>query len=154
MAIVYVSDSEIERVAQECLATHWGEGIIPVDVEEIIEIGLGLEIRPITDLNSRFGFEGSVSQDLQTILVDERLQNTENRYRFTLAHELGHILLHKGFIQSFNFGSRDDWKNAVESINSKSYGSIEAQAYKFAGYLLVPRETLFLRCEEAKKNRA
>ena len=65
------------------------EGDIPVLLEEIIEFNLGLEIRPVRGLKVRFGYEGAISHDRMTILVDEEaMLRFLNRYHFTLAHEI------------------------------------------------------------------
>ena len=55
---------------------------------------MGLEITPVRGLRQRFGIDGSVSLDLGEILVDEWLmERRQARYRFTLAHEIGHVVL-------------------------------------------------------------
>ncbi|MBI2478778.1 MAG: ImmA/IrrE family metallo-endopeptidase, partial [Planctomycetia bacterium] len=64
------------------------------------------------------------------------------RYRFTLAHEVGHSILHTGIFQSQAFHGIAEWKAFVDSIPDKEHGWLEYQAYAFAGLVLVPREPL------------
>lgn len=60
---------------------------------------------------------------------------SQGRKNFTLAHELGHYLLHRlicdGMIQC---GNRDMW------TWDSTYGQMEAEANLFASYLLMPRD--------------
>jgi hypothetical protein len=82
--IPYMSREAICAAAEEFLTTYQPDGGIPVEIEEIVEFGLEMEIRPVRGLYDRFGFEGAISHDLQTILVDERIMvRVPNRYRFT-----------------------------------------------------------------------
>lgn len=62
--------------------------------------------------------------------------NPVNRKRFTLAHELGHIIIpwHSGMISCH---TEDD-----EDINENSYQLMEAEANKFAAEILMPTEWL------------
>ena len=62
-------------------------------------------------------------------LIVVKKQRAEARQTFTLAHELGHILLHR-------MSSIDDESDLF------SHRGKEAEANKFAGYFLVPDETL------------
>lgn len=58
---------------------------------------------------------------------------SSGRINFTLAHELGHYLLHRHLTgDPIYCGKRDMWK--WES----AYGQMEAQANEFASYLLMP----------------
>lgn len=60
----------------------------------------------------------------------------ENRKKFTVAHELGHLFLHMGFMID-----EDLWnKNCNQSFNRKGDSEIEWQANEFAAALLMPKE--------------
>ncbi len=75
--------------------------------------------------------------------VYERAYEGEGRDRFTMCHELGHLLLHRGVA----FSRIDPDRPPVTYCNS------EWQADKFASYLLMPR-VLLAECEsvaEAQK---
>lgn len=143
--VAYRTEAELEQEAQTFLAKHHGCGTVPVPIEYIVEFELGLEIRPVRGLKDRFNIEGFLSTDLTTIVVDERTMGSyPNRYRFTLAHEVGHYALHSGFIASIAAKSKSigSWKSAVQSVSPQDYGMLEYQAYAFAGYLLVPTQPL------------
>jgi Zn-dependent peptidase ImmA (M78 family) len=141
----------IRALAEEILTEHQSDGGIPIRIEEIIEFGLNIEIRPVRALQARYNFEGAIGHDLQTIVVDEDImRRLPNRYHFTLAHELGHVVMHGDYIQSLAFSSRDEWKAVVMGIDAKMYGRMENQAYVFAGHLLVPSSALLASCQEAQ----
>ena len=145
---------DIGNIANNVLNEYQPGGGIPVEIEEIIEFGLDIEIRPVKALRSRFGFEGALSHNLQIIEVDEECMSQYlNRYRFTLAHELGHRIIHGDIIQSICYENKQDWKNAViNALDPKSYGRLEHQAYVFAGYILVPTTPLIASCQEASEH--
>jgi len=85
-----------------------------------------------------FGFESVFERQL-------------HRYRFTLAHELGHLWLHRDLYDAADFSSIDEYKQFVASIRPDDYGWYEWQAYCFGGLILVPREPLAERIGEAVK---
>ena len=151
LSIPHLSIEAIREAAEDVLSAHQPGGGIPVEVEEIIEFGLGMEIRPIKALQARFGFEGALTHDLRTIIVDEdHMVRYANRYRVTLAHELGHHVLHGDIIAAMIFEDKPGWKEAVSSIDPGAYGRLEHHAYVFAGHLLVPSAPLLASCQEAQ----
>ncbi len=92
----------------------------------------------------------------RTIFIDNRLSDSDPRFNFTLAHELGHFVLHKQVnlkILSDNAEIRDTSRNLVleriEGGNPRSL--IEWQANKFASSLLLPRYTVPIAVMEKQK---
>jgi len=83
--------------------------------------------------------DGFISSDLTCIQVDQFvLEKRVNRYRFTLAHELGHWYLHRGLYAELRFRSVSYWKQFQIEVDETDYGWLEYQAYAFAGLVLVP----------------
>lgn len=139
MRIAYLSDEVIAQQAAELLTKHGLHMTIPVDVELLLEAYLGLEIIPITLMRERFGIDGTISQDLTIIYVDERTQrDAATRYRFTLAHELGHRQLHRDLIEEFLSKATDNVQMLWEALTDQEYSRAERQAHVFAGALLMP----------------
>src|SRR5437016_7880152 len=98
-AVFYRTIEEIQAAANHFLAVCHSAGTIPVPVEEIAEFDLGLAITPVRELRQKFGIDGSLSLDLNEILVDEWLmERRQARYRFTLAHEIAHFVMHACFL--------------------------------------------------------
>ncbi len=73
---------------------------IPIPIEEVVEVDMGIEIFPIPAFFIRYGIVGYLSNDMNTLVVDEdTMKRYPARYRFTLAHELAHYLLHADYIR-------------------------------------------------------
>lgn len=85
---------------------------IPVPIEEIVEIELGINIVPRKGLLGLEQIDAFLSHDYKTIYIDEdHYLNQTNRCRFTLAHEVGHFCLHKEIINSIT--SIDQWRKHI-----------------------------------------
>lgn len=73
------------------------------------------------------------------IIMNSRYSTSEPRYRFTLAHELGHYYLHKSLLERYDmriFESLDTIQVTGGSIDD--YRRLELQANQFASCLLMP----------------
>ena len=143
----YISYSEIGKRADLFLREHHPLFEIPIPVEEIIELNLGLNIFPFPRLYKDHGLNGFLSRDLSTIHVDEIQYNQFNeKYRYTLAHELGHYVLHKACYDDLTFQSIDDYKRWRMSVPTEEISWFETQGEWFAGQLLVPTKQLIAVC--------
>ncbi len=138
-----LSYEDINNRAEEFLREHKRNDTLPVDIETIVEFDLGLNIFPFPNLQETFDIEGFISGDLTVIYVDEFIYNHRlSRYRFTLAHEVGHVVFHSDLISSIHPQSVSEWNKFILSIDEDAYGWLEWQAYIFAAAVLVPRSTL------------
>ena len=138
-----LSYEQIRVEADNFLARYNQSHKIPVPIEEIVEFSLGLNIIPLPGLQKIFDTVAFISGDFKSINVDKFvLENRERRYRFSLAHEVGHFLLHKDCLSAFTFKSIEEWKTFQCGIDDESNGWLEFQAYSFGGLVLVPREPL------------
>lgn len=139
----YYSYEDLRRRADEFLAEHHPAGSIPIPIEEIIEFQLGMDIVPIQGLHALIETDGFVTSDLREIWVDEFVYlSRPGRYRFTLAHEVGHKVLHADLFRARRFRSVDGWKAFVNAIPEKEHSWLEYQAYALAGLVLVPASSL------------
>ena len=126
---------------------------LPVDIEYVAEAALGIHIIPIESLQKHCDMEGFISKDFTSIYVDEFLYKDDRYYkrvRFTIAHEIGHYILHRSTIDSQKFDDENDWIRFRMGINDETLGWFETQASEFAGRLLVPLDPLI---EDFKLNR-
>jgi len=138
-----LSYDDINKRAEDLLREYKRNKILPVDIEAIAEFNLGLNIFPFPNLQQTFDIEGFISGDLNVIYVDEFIYyQRPARYRFTLAHEIGHYVFHSDLIASFHPQSVADWSKFVLGIDEETYGWLEWQAYSFAAAVLVPRVSL------------
>lgn len=137
--IPYLANEEIRRRADEFRARYWGDKI-PVDVELIAERAFNLLIIPVPDLKRQTDTEAFLSGDLRELVYDQN--SPEVRVRFSIAHEIGHIVLHRHIISRFRPASIDEWKELQRTMPDAIWGRAEYQAREFAGRLLVPVNNL------------
>ncbi len=141
--IPHYSYEDLRKRADDFLRTHNPSGANPVPIEEIVEFKFGINIVPVLGLQRQLDVEGFTSSDLKTIYVDEYVYTEYiNRYRFTLAHEIGHVVLHRHLYDKHKFKTINGWKEFINSMTEEEHGWLEYQGYAFAGLVLVPRESL------------
>jgi len=91
-----LSYGDLRRRAGDFLRTHHPDGTIPIPIEEIVESQHRIDIIPVPGLHKAFEVDGFISSDLKAITVDAFVyEQRPGRYRFTLAHELAHAVLHR-----------------------------------------------------------
>lgn len=125
------------------LLEELGVESLPVPVEEIaISLGADLQYE---------AYEGEVSGMLYRhdagAVIGVNSRHPATRQRFTVAHEIGHLVLHKGrpiFIDRF---VRVNWRNGQSDLE-------EIQANAFAAELLMPRKFVDLEIERVLSRRA
>jgi Zn-dependent peptidase ImmA (M78 family) len=137
--IPHRKDEEIRRRADEFREKYWGNRI-PIDVELIAERDLGLLMIPIPGLRSEVHTDAFLSNDLKEIMYDPNCPDV--RVRFSVAHEIGHLVLHADIISAFRPRSFDEWKEMQRTLPETVWGRAEYQAREFAGRLLVPPDIL------------
>ena len=138
-----LSYEDIRAEADRFLAEYWRSGAIPVDIDHILDVGLRIDVVPVPYLLDDSEIDGLLAADRTAIWVDEFVyHNRLHRYRFTLAHELGHLWLHRDLYEAASFTSIDEWKAFIASIPDEDYGWYEWQANCFGGLVLVSRDQL------------
>lgn len=150
MDVPFLSYDQLKAAAAETLLNSNYADRFPVAIEMIVERSFGMDVVPIRGLQNSFNIDAFISQDLAAISVDEFvLENRLNRYRFSLAHELGHRVLHREIFGAIKFKSITDWKSRITQFPEKEYSFLEYQANTFANCLLVPASQLDRRFEAA-----
>jgi len=151
--VKFLSYDQISEEANRIRNDFKYESIIPVPVEKIIDNDIKINIIPFLNLFKTFEINAITSSDLKTIYIDEYLYtNLDQAYRFTLAHELGHIILHREFYESINIKNLNDWKNFIINVDEEEYHYLELQANNFAGHFLVPQNYLDRHFKTQLKN--
>jgi Zn-dependent peptidase ImmA (M78 family) len=140
----------IRNEADNFLQKHWPEGVSPVDVEKIVDARLGIDIIEYPGLQREIGVDGFLSRSGKSIYVDMGMSNNvSNRHRFTLAHELGHLVLHGDLYRAAEFSTPAEWLRVQSSLPERDYSRYEFQAYCFGGLILAPRQHLSAAVDEA-----
>jgi len=138
--------STIRSIAEKFRQEHFEDpDEIPINIEDLIERILKIEIRPEFGLLEESKIESFLSNDLKTIVIDSGRyyeKAHEKRTRFTLAHEIGHLVLHANVYESITFSEFNDFRDFRLNLNEDDLDWFEIQADEFAGRLLVPRGKL------------
>lgn len=122
---------------------------LPVDVLTVIELNLRLDVIPFADLLEKYSVDAAVISDFSGIYVDERSYKflagepawRFNRLRFSLAHELGHIVLHREMTGGLKFANIQEFFNWTRRYEVSRF-TLEQEANEFGGRLLVPVDRL------------
>lgn len=135
----FLTYDDLRASADEFLSEYHPQGTVPVAIEEIVEFDLCMEVIPLEGLRSHVGVDAFLSNDVDTIYVDEHVVNHAlGRFRFSLAHEVGHYWLHDALYQENTIQSVAEWQAVQDAIGEESYKWFEWQANCFAGLILVP----------------
>jgi len=136
---------KIREEAENFRKEHIFTTDLPVDIENVVEATIGIIIIPVESLQKQCDMEGFISKDYKYIYVDSFLY-TDDRYykrvRFTIAHEIGHYVMHRGTIDNQKFNDEEEWMRFRMGLNDETLGWFETQASEFAGRLLVPIDSL------------
>lgn len=110
---------------------------VPVEVEKI-PILLGGKLTYVDNIKDAEA-EAMISKRGDSFEIQIEKDGYEPRDRFSIAHELGHLFLHMGFLIDENI-----WKESSayqDSVYYRAGHSIEEyEANEFAGALLMPKE--------------
>lgn len=148
--IPFLKPETIKKRAENFRKRH-RNGQLPIDIEKIIDVYLGINIIPIPGLERICNADALITSDWQSLYIDKDLfddERRQNRLRFSLAHEIGHYVLHQNFYACLAINSFQDFYDFIEIIPIEQYGYLETQANKFASYLLVPRQLLSQKFKE------
>lgn len=163
----FLKPEEIENASLKLIAQYerkFGAVIKPpIPVEEILEAHLELGF-DFEDLAGAFGVDdvlGATWIQERRVAVDQSLDPLEypakeGRYRFTVAHELGHWELHRHYFlaDAAQLSLFDEEpKPPIVCRTSSRKDPMEWQADHFAGYLLMPGDLVFNAWEAIHGNR-
>ena len=136
--------AEIDEIAERRFQDHFvrrrEKPFVPLPIESMVKFDLRfslvfMELRTVVRSFDSLGF---LCMPYRLVVVDEGLNpwefpENQGRYRFTVAHEIGHLCLHR-----HELGGNDDWLKrdpAREIIREK-------EANRFAGALMMPKSLL------------
>jgi Zn-dependent peptidase ImmA (M78 family) len=109
----------------------------PVPLDDIVSsYGLNIVFADFSSIKRGSEIAGFIDFDNKKIVVNK--DDPPNRQRFTIAHELGHYILHTTYVQN-----KSEYKVLLRRpIKEEGYSKEEKEANCFAAYLLVPTEIL------------
>ena len=132
------SQEDIRKSADDIRLKFWGDRL-PTDVELIAERDLDILLTPLP------GIRQINKTDAILLINREIVYDTDVipfRIRFSIAHEIGHLILHTDFLNKFGIASIKDYAAFTSKIPEYIWDKIETQANEFAGRILVPKENL------------
>ena len=128
----------VEEQAEQLLFSYQkfcGSTDFPVPVESIAEHFLGYDLEITNEgLFANPEFLGGISFEEKVIYVNTSVEEHEGRYMFTVAHEIGHHVLHR---ELYDKHIQD--RSQILCREEKQKPLIERQADRFAAALLMPR---------------
>lgn len=149
MQYPYLYNSEMDKSANQLLFEYeqkFGEIFKPpIPIEKIAEMHLNLGINLVEEVDDILGY---LNPDKRTIFINEKLypDNPDinaGRYNFTVAHELGHWVMHVPVINAYKQnGSLLDEESVILCRKTLGREMIEIQADYFAASLLIPAHLL------------
>jgi len=149
--VPFISKDEIKKRADEFRQKFWGD-LLPVNAEDVVEVKLKMKIVPTPNIRRFYGVDAWTAINLKMMYVDNDLfldNRQKNRLKFSLAHELGHCVLHQNIYKQVNINNIYKFSEILlDLISEEKYNYLEVQANKFANYFLIPRERL--KIEKAK----
>jgi len=138
---------QVEAFRQRYLVSDLAH--LPVDVFTLAELEFQLDIIPFDDLYEKYEVDAALIQDFSGIYVDAEAyiiwekgpRWKQRRLRFSVAHELGHYVLHRELAAKLNFRTFADFALWTKGNHGQKY-TLEQTANEFAGRLLVPADRL------------
>ena len=130
-----IRNEDIETHANELLSGYFESEqkpmSLPIPVEEIAEFYLGYTLTYTTDgVFSDPNVLGGICFNTDTIFTNLSVESHEGRHAFTIAHEIGHHVLHKQYYTEQN-------ELLCRNQDKPNY---ELQADRFAAALLLPAQ--------------
>lgn len=135
---------ELERVAGEAL--RGAERCLRgprVDVERLVLEKFRISIVTFADLKSRWDTYAFIDTTAAVIFIDAALMNEarfERKYRFTLAEELAHFLIHRELFA--NCRTVEDRLRLEDLLDEQTRALMESNAKALASAILMPKSAV------------
>jgi len=135
---------ELERIAADALrdAERCVKGRC-VDIERLILEKFRLKIETFVDLRRRWDTYAFIDTTGAVIFIDADLMNEarlEKKYRFTLAEELAHFLIHRHLFA--NCRTIEGRMKIEEMLDERTRAYMESNAKALASAILMPKATV------------
>lgn len=135
---------ELERIAADALfgAERCVKGR-RVDIERLVLEKFKLNIETFVDLRRRWDAYAFIDTTGAVIFIDADLMNEarlDRKYRFTLAEELAHFLIHRQLFA--NCRTIEGRMKIEETLDERSRAYMESNAKALASAILMPKATV------------
>lgn len=135
--------ADVVKASDIFLKTYHPSSTLPIPIEEIVELKMDIAVIVVPGIKSLLGIDAFISSDFTQITIDEvSFSKFQERTRFSIAHEIGHLVLHKVWYGEYGPKNFEDYLTFYNRIDSQVYKYIEIQTHTFAGLVLVPKHLL------------
>lgn len=139
-----LSFADVVRASDNFIKTYHPSRVLPIPIEKIVEHKMDISLFTVPDIKFLLGVDAFISADFTQITIDERcFVRYPERTRFSIAHEVGHLILHKDWYEKYGPKNFQDFITSHDRMDNEIYKYTEIQAQTFAGLVLVPRDLLF-----------
>ena len=133
------TDAWIEQQADAITDALSADDLLPINIDSIVQShGLSWQWGALVENQL-----GRIALDKDLVTINALLRTDNHRLRFTLAHELGHHLLHKSLLTRNRLTSFSETKETLDNgkaMTDDERGWLEHHANHFASCLLMPRK--------------
>ena len=138
---------EIEKIAHDTLCKLSNPPFpIPIDVEYLADGILNFPIDTRDFIEEKYATTGVCWRNepgSYTIVIDTKIFDTaENFSRFTIAEEIGHIILHEDVMDKIR-----NIEDVAQFHNWEKYHEIDHNGKRFAAELLIPKNNIINSAE-------
>jgi Zn-dependent peptidase ImmA (M78 family) len=143
--VPFIPQKDIENKCQGILENiGYTTGKVPIeDLIKYLETNFGIVFKFENQLGcDDLGFEilGKANLDEATISISKTGNENAQRKKYTIIHEVGHIILeHKNYLSKEYYAENDADGGGFDLINLKDIKRLEWQANYFASSLLMPK---------------
>ena len=128
--------SDVTKAAEKFLEKFHPSLALPIPIEDIVERKMGIGLSVVPGIKALIGVDAFINVDFTQITnAAGCFTRFPQRTRFSIAHDIAHLILHKEYLSSH------------DNIDNKDYKFTEIQAQTFAGLILVPTDLLFKEIE-------
>jgi Zn-dependent peptidase ImmA (M78 family) len=143
LRVPFLEPKQIDIAVEAALSRYRGAygGGVPIKVEQLLEVMYDVTILPLPGITDYI--DCGLSADGSTIWVDQAAYelpdgSSHKHMRFSFAHEVGHLELHKNLLPGSQPQNYEDLVGFANTFTDKLHGVLETQANMFAARLLMP----------------
>lgn len=125
--------------AEKFLKRYHPLNTLPIPIEEVVELQMKIGLNVVKGIKQLVDTDAFINREFSEIFVDElSFEKFPARTRFSIAHEVGHFVLHKDWYERNGPKNIEDYLKYVDTLDEQTYKYIERQASTFAGLILIP----------------
>lgn len=134
---------DVKKEAERFLQEYHSSLVLPIPIEEIVELKMGIGLSVVSGIKELLGIDAFINRDFSEIIVDSfSFEKYVARTRFSIAHEIGHLILHREWYEKNGPKNVEEYFGFTDHFDANIYKKIEIQASTFAGLVLIPTKRL------------